>query len=180
MIENSDSPAVFDASKQQSVWFWKALLFLRIGLPVAGRLCGIHSRPNFPSCIHDARKEFWFLKYYEVFSGETFPLDSVDSFLSCHRLRWQRSPWDSGRFRPASELGIIPTEIIRGFVHIVRAGIALPFISKNWPWRKSYDRQQNEKTWKCLTFSVLIDFSPMGEEHDFHESLETFLDAGNI
>lgn len=41
-------------------------------------------------------KSFAIVKYFEVLSEFTLPIDNVNCALPCHRLRWQRSSGEMG------------------------------------------------------------------------------------
>ena len=97
-------------------------------------------------------------------------MDSIDKFLDCVRLQWQRTNGDEHDHLAAKYFDLVQVDTIRGVVHIAPAEIEIPLMSTHVKRKGKYDELRNgEEGWASELFYVNRFFKTRGESYQFED-----------
>ncbi|MEM9680054.1 MAG: hypothetical protein AAF901_06990 [Bacteroidota bacterium] len=146
---------------KMELWFAKVLGFINLeskGVIRPGtNTCMIHNRDDCKTCHPDYVNQYAFVKYYDVLSEESVPIDEIDKCLNCIRLCWSKSnpvqkDRDSGKV-----YGLCPVDSIEGRIHVVEFSGMLELIDGSNTYKeKVIQKVGPEKRWEGKTFYVNI------------------------
>lgn len=167
MVESDERHEGFPTDKYLSVWFGKALTFVRLP-PVTRNGMGKETDRDRYSALDTETtcREFCFLQFYEVLGEEKLSVDEMDSTLKCIRLRWHRTQGNN-IYSSGKEFGLVPVECIKGKVHVVRADFAMPIIGNHVRKKKEVESlRDGEDGWASHIFYLNRFYHGEGEVYD--------------
>lgn len=82
--------------------------------------CKDHERRACAVCTFDLSSEHCFMQWNELLNCSAFPLNDMDSAVSCSSMGWRRNHEVPGILELGREYGLVPVKSIRGMVHVAR------------------------------------------------------------
>lgn len=137
-------------------WVTCALVFVKVSMPDCKRVSSTFFRLMCSEYRLDfIDSEICFVKLYEVLAEEMIPFHKIGKRLNCIHLR-SHIAQDEYDMLPSSKVyGLIPENIIRRSVHIVRGERAIPFIGHcTFQKQQLINLHDGELDWNSYTFYV--------------------------